>query len=427
MKRNKHNLSHYHLFTGEMGKLIPAAWTEVLPGDTFDGQTQLLVRCSPLVAPVMHPVQVRIHHWFVPLRLIWDEFTSWIVDPNPQGTVPSVTPTGNLLLDYLGIPPAVTSNSVSALPIRAYNKIFNEFYRDQQLRAGVPQDNQGVRTVSWEKDFLTSARPNPQLGDNTFHAPVYGTGETGQGQEVGEVYVDELRKAFALQRFAEARNRYGSRYTEYLQYLGIRPSDASLQRPQFLGGGRQTISFSEVLQTAEGTTTVVGEMRGHGIAAVQSNRYRKFFEEHGILMTLVSVRPKSIYMNNIAKKWKRFARDDWWQKETEQIGAEAVETQEVFADGTVADSETFGWQDRFYSYRQELSRVSSGFRTSELDFWHLGRDFEASPTLNSNFVKCIPSKRVFADQGTANNLYFMASNQIRARRLVGKARPPRVL
>jgi len=89
----------------------------------------------------------------------------------------------------------------------------------------------------------------------------------------------DVRRAFALQRYEEARARYGSRFVEYLRYLGIRPSDARLQRPEYLGGGKQTISFSEVLQTAVGEDeeNVVGTMRGHGIAATKSRRYRRFF------------------------------------------------------------------------------------------------------------------------------------------------------
>jgi len=97
----------------------------------------------------------------------------------------------------------------------------------------------------------------------------------------------DVRRAFALQRYEEARARYGSRFVEYLRYLGIRPSDARLQRPEYLGGGKQTISFSEVLQTAVGEDeeNVVGTMRGHGIAATKSRRYRRFFEEHGFVMS----------------------------------------------------------------------------------------------------------------------------------------------
>jgi hypothetical protein len=80
--------------------------------------------------------------------------------------------------------------------------------------------------------------------------------------------INELREAFALQRYKEARARYGSRYTEYLRYLGIRSSDARLQRPEYLGGGRQTIQFSEVLQTGvDSSDAGVASLKGHGIGS----------------------------------------------------------------------------------------------------------------------------------------------------------------
>lgn len=78
MKRYKHSLSHYKLTTMDMGKLVPVGCYEVLPGDSVQQATSALIRVNPLVAPVMHPVQVRIHHWFVPNRLIWEDWESFI-------------------------------------------------------------------------------------------------------------------------------------------------------------------------------------------------------------------------------------------------------------------------------------------------------------------------------------------------------------
>ena len=139
----------------------------------------------------------------------------------------------------------------------------------------------------------------------------------------------------ALQRYEEARARYGSRYTEYLRYLGVRPSDARLQRPEYLGGGKQTLQFSEVLQTGvttDGDDSVgVGNLKGHGIGALRSNRYRRYFEEHGYVISLLSVRPKSIYVQGLSKTWNRRTKEDFWQKELEHIGQQEVANKEVYA------------------------------------------------------------------------------------------------
>ena len=185
MKRSKFSLSNYKLFSCDMGELIPIGLTEVLPGDTIQHSTSALVRCSPLLAPVMHPVHVHIRHFFVPFRLIWDEWEDFITG-GPDGMNTSAFPTKNLtdalnpvggLADYLGVPPMVGPVTVSALPFRAYNLIWNEYYRDQDLQAEVVirklsghDPDTGIGTsaallhANWEKDYFTSARPWEQKG-----------------------------------------------------------------------------------------------------------------------------------------------------------------------------------------------------------------------------------------------------------------------
>ena len=143
MKRSKHSLSHYNLLSCDMGELVPVGIQEVLPGDTFQHAASVLTRVSPLLAPVMHPVHVRLHHWFVPHRLVWDDWEDFITggaDGADASTFPTITLStssgsadlGNLA-DYLGCPPAINGLEVSALPFRAYAMIFNEFYRDEDL------------------------------------------------------------------------------------------------------------------------------------------------------------------------------------------------------------------------------------------------------------------------------------------------------
>ena len=78
MKRHKHSLSNYRIFSCDMGELVPIGVTEVLPGDTFQHRTSALIRLIPLISPVMHPVSLRIHSWFVPNRIIWDGWEDFI-------------------------------------------------------------------------------------------------------------------------------------------------------------------------------------------------------------------------------------------------------------------------------------------------------------------------------------------------------------
>lgn len=477
-----------------MGQLVPIGLIEALPGDSIQQSTSLLIRVSPLLAPVMHPVTVRIHHWFVPFRLIWDEWEQFITggtDGEGDGyTFPywaSGTASAGDLFDYLGIPPhtwSAANAGISKLPFRAYNKVYNEFYRDQDLVTEVAEDSYAVQNVSWEKDRFTASRPWTQKGpdvtlplgtsaDVVFPSDVRTDGyvyassgpsrgnlqiesaAAGGGHDAGGLYaatphassvevgklnvpltglsdayadlstataatVNLLREAFAKQRYAEARAQYGSRYTEYLRFLGIRSSDARLQRPEYLGGGRQTISFSEVLQTGvDSGDGGVGTLRGHGIAAVRSNRYRRFFEEHGYVLSLLSVRPRTMYTQGVHRLFTRRTREDFYQRELERIGQEEVYKGEIYAQGDANDLEVFGYNDRYSTYRHIPSSVTGDFR-STLTEWHLGRILAAEPTLNQSFIECVPSKRIHEAQ-SADVLWVMASHSVQARRMVGRS------
>jgi Capsid protein (F protein) len=495
VKRSKHSLSHYKLLTCKMGQLVPVAWFEALPGDTIQMATSALVRCAPLVTPVMHPITVRFHHWFVPNRLIWTNWQNFItggsdgLDATAHPYITFTNPAVSTLADHLGVPTAnFSSKRVSALPFRAYNLIFNEFYRDEDLVTALTTSvgdgsdttsNTTLQTIAWEKDYLTSSRPWAIKGSTITlplagQAPVKGIGfsgspgDTPQGtvressplpnrayahanqsewieQDVAGgasakpmVYADltnatgvdinTVRNAFALQRFEEARARYGSRYTEYLRFLGVRSSDARLQRPEYLGGGRNIIQFSEVLQTGvttSGTPSGVGTMFGHGITGMRTNRYRRFFEEHGIVLTLMSVRPKTMYSQRVKRAFIRGVdttyigttgnKYDYWQRELQTIGQQQINASEVDPQSGVG---SFGYQDRYDEYRREESSVSGLFRTT-LNTWHLSREFGSAPSLNSTFVQCVPSTRIFADTSN-DNLYICANHNIQARRLVSK-------
>lgn len=491
MKRSKFNLSHTKIATLDLGRLVPIGLTEVLPGDTFQHNTSLLVRFSPLLAPVMHPVHCTVSHWFVPHRLIWDDWESFITggsDGNDDSAFPVLNSPASggfavgSLGDYLGCPTGYGSMEVSALPFRAYALIFNEWFRDQDLIDPlVISSASGIDTTTstdlqfgaWEKDYFTTSRPWEQkgpsitipigtsapvkpaasriltgaqnsllmakTGDGAFDTSANLTVNNGNGivqttkpasgsfssnmypanlyadlTNSSAVTINLLREALALQRFEEARARFGSRYTEYLRYLGVQSSDARLQRPEYLGGGRYPVQFSEVLQTAEGTNPV-GELRGHGIGVARSNRYRRYFEEHGYVLTLCVVRPKTMYVQGLPRHWNRRVREDFWQKELEHIGQQEVLNKEVYAGGA-SPNDVFGFQDRYDEYRHHESWVSGQFRTTD-KFWHFARMFASQPALNASFVNCVPAEDAFAVPAN-HNLQMMVRHQMVARRLL---------
>lgn len=491
MKRSKHSLSNYKLLSCDQGQLVPVGLQEVLPGDSFQHSTSALIRVSPLVTPVMHPVRARIHHFFVPHRLVWDDWENFITG-GPDGADASVFPTiacpastgfaVGSLADYLGVPPGVPDEEVSALPFRAYSLIFNEFYRDQDLVTALTIDttsgadtttNVALQKAAWERDRFTLSRLTPQKGptvtmplgssapvaiDKTLaQLPISVGAQTSDGakrylqDEAGLLQlkatggttpddqmlfadlaeatppsITELRTAFALQQYAENRSLYGSRYTDYLALLGVKSSDARLQRPEYLGGGVETIQFSEVVQSSPGTFDTdeypLGTLGGHGIGAMKSNRYQRFFEEHGYVITLLSVLPKTMYAQGLAKTWNRRTKEDFFQTELQFVGQDEVLNKEVYLAHTTPEG-TFGYIDRYDEYRRAESSIAGEFRDT-LDSWHMARIFSSDPALNSTFVTSNPTDRIYAST-TTNELQVMVNHKIRARRIVSKVGTPR--
>lgn len=494
MKRSKHKLSHYRLASFDMGQLVPVGLYEVLPGDTVRQRTSALLRITPLVNPLMHPVSVRIHHFYVPSRVAYqawrrtassnDTWEEWINKNSNSSTLKQQAITNVAagdLMNHLGLPALNgISMNVNILPLIGYNMIFNEFYRDQELTTELSLTQTTLQRIAWEKDYFTSARTNPQYDSTTMSipfdagtAPVLGISVRGTAVDAGDTFFDaagtqflgtdgaghlegfdgsdqlrietettgaisgsnkpviytdlgsatggidvnDFRRALALQKFLEARSRYGHRYRDYLRYLGVRSRDGRLEEPEYLGGGKQTVAFSEVISTAEGTNTEVGSLAGHGIAAIRTRPFTRFIEEHGFVYSLISVRPKAMYQESMHRHWFRDTRDDIWQKEYEAFGPQAILDKEVYA-AHANETDVFGYQDRFQEYREHPSGVSGLFSTTD-DDWHMAREFGSSPSLNSSFVTCTPTDRIYADTGDSE-CRVMCSHSIVARRLVSQ-------
>lgn len=344
-------------------------------------------------------------------------------------------------------------------------------------------DSLALLRPSWAKDYFTTARPWPQKGpdvtvpvnlragesfdivpdskgyptftrdtasipDNTLTTsgsevlnPVsyFNTGGSGnvdflkwktsglkfdvpKGDSFGAVNINDLREAFALQRFEEHRSMFGSRYEDLLRYLGVRPQDARLQLPEYLGGFSAPVQFSEVLQTSsDADRSGVGDMYGHGIGATKGRRIRRFIPEHGYVMSLLTVRPIPVYSQGLERLWSKENRFDFWQKEYEHIGQQEICNSEVYADGdTAQDKATFGYQNRYDEYRRGVNIITGEFRTNQ-DYWTMARIFASRPTLNGDFVSCMPTDRIFqVNEQNSDQCYAMVKNNIIAKRLVSK-------
>ena len=347
MKRPPSNtfpLPHSWKASIALKQLYPVTCVEVVPDDTFHWDTAVMTKFAPLVSPVMHECAAFLHFFFVPNRLLWDNWEDFITG-GELGTDTPTFPTIDLndanyaaypLLDYMGLPdPQGATEPVSALPFGAHTLIWDEYYRDQNLITAplftglTDGDNTAnigdlcrIFTRSWMHDYFTSALPWTQRGpeatiplgstatigrtggtfddltfvggqaatqirrvdgtafgadDITFNAgslqPIRQTGSESQLDvtdhtrlNLANIQVDlssataasinDLRAAFSLQEFLETNARGGSRYTEVIYaHFGVKNPDARLQRPEFIGGARMPVQFSEVLQTSSTDTT----------------------------------------------------------------------------------------------------------------------------------------------------------------------------
>ena len=479
-RKNKFDLSHEVKQTGNMGYLYPAFIQDIIPGDSLRVNTQQMIRFSPLVAPMMHNVDFKMDYFFVPYRLVWDEWKDFITGGEDGNDLPSyprvVVSSANQnyfekgkLPDYLGVPPLESSMSgtqdggawsnitatssdqqeISLLPFRAYQLIYHEYFRDQnvgteyeQYRTSGINNNQSVlsnqltlRKSNWEKDYFTSSLPflqrgtevelplgtvsidsvqfagttNPVTGGQDLQPSTSGNIQVDFGGyqtnveltgEVGSVTINELRKASALQQWLELMARAGSRYREQIfAIFGERIPDYTVQVPQYLGGGKTPIMISEVLSTyaSEGSTDrPQGDMTGHALGLGEGIGFQQSFDEHGIVLGLIRVVPKSTYIQGLSRFWQKFDKFDHYFPQFANLGEQEVYAKELYIQGDkTSDDVIFGYQQRYAEYKYSQNRIAGDFRDT-LAHWELSRRFSSAPALNQSFIECSPDDRIFA-------------------------------
>lgn len=469
--------------------LVPVYFDEFYPGDTINLQTSALIRLnSAPVVPIMDDIYLSIEYFAVPIRICWNHWINFngereLIDEVPNYTIPQLNSGSSgfafeSLADYFGIRPGIANLSVNALPFRVYNKVYNYWYRDENLINPVDENMADtgdtiamypLRKRAKVHDYFTSALPSPQKGPAATipivgNAPVVGNNETlvwtngstdygtyyhkgsawrsvsadsrlvnsapgstypgestsnqpGDGQVIGlssnkafgtaileniaGVTINSLRQLVAVQRVSEKDMRGGTRYPEMIQtHFGVTSPDARQQRPELLYAQSARMFVNPVVQNSATNSgdTPQGNLAAYVVGSSHSKGFVKSFTEHTYVIGLASIRTSNKYQQGIPRIFSRKTRFDFYLPAFSHLGEQAILNKEIYAQGTDADEDVFGYQERWSELKYRNSIIAGKLRSDysqSLDVWHLAQQFTSLPALNQNFIESnVPIARI---------------------------------
>jgi len=448
-----HNLTYQHLTTLKIGELTPVGIIETVPGGRYNVGCESVVRLQPLVAPIMHRMDIKIHNFFVPHRICWDGFENFIqgkVDPI-TGLAPifptfervllqknSVTNTTNPpLADHFGyrwMQDGTDENAnLNPLPFAAYQAIYNNYYRHKAVTpevrstlidgdiTSIIDDITEMRKITFQDDYFNLALPSPQLGAPVFvdsDSQVYrnaadttldGTpfdievsGNTANEKDGVEpnamfartrIIMEEIRRAARLQEFTEM-SRHATTYKDYLMAMfDTNLPDFRAQIPVYINGFSQPIVVSEVTNQSD---NFQGRQTGSAGSYSTAEKEDFYAHEHGFIISIAAVTYKPSYIAAQPRHNLKTKRFDFFHPQFDSLGERALYRGEVNGHSQKLD-ETFGYMPQNSEYRHTFDIVTGEMATLNAH-WHLARNLQRDPVLSSDFFEINDERRIFAFQ-----------------------------
>lgn len=480
------DLSYSNKLTMDMGDLVPVFKQEVLPGDEFKVKSQFMIRMAPLANPIYTKINAQIHYFFVPNRLLWDggKDNDWqtFITGGKDGTKTPLPPflplsavyehgstdaadstNAQTLADYMGIPTKPASFDfesgdydrfkINALPFLAYNKIYDDWFRDPNVTNSLFDEYEGkwcqggdlsndnsltwysstrellkLKKRCWSKDYFTSALPWAQRGpeavipvgqkfdslegDSTDSVIAIGNDGSYQLNQMSLGTIRDLRNATALQLWLEKNAIGGARYIEQLlAHFGVYSDDARMQRAEYLGSVKSPIVISEVQSTAETEEAPIGKLAGKGVSYGNEFAFNEKFKEHGWIIGIMSIMPDASYCQGFHRSLThRMEKLDYAFPEFCEIGLQEIDNSEIYFDSEYLDNnnDIFGYQDRYGEYKSNYNEVHGLFKNPEstLAQFNMTRFFGATPELSQSFLevdeRAITSPFVDTDKNRGN-------------------------
>ena len=425
--RNAFNLSKQTHGTLRFGKLYPVYSRMVFSGDSFKITPSHFIRFASVISPILNKISITYSAFYVPFRLVWKFFPTFIsggynndgiytdaqgnyLDKNDNLTttpfkpeIPTIDlleqaqptspyvfePYDGSLLHWLGYP---TFPNQTAIKSNVDSNEVDATVRTSHIVTNTPNN-------SW----LSEGDGSPYTGglvfrnkDNTTEA--VGIDNTANLSVQLGTTIQELRFANALQEWAEKSLRVGTRYIDFLKaFFGVKSSDRSLQRSEYLGSSVHDVTKFDIDQTS-GTDFGLDEATPQGttttklIASDSAKSFDCYCEEHGMIFVMAYLTPETIYKNRIRTEYLYKDKEDFLFPEFAHLSPQAVQNQELFVPRDESEcnhyrpTNVFGYQARYNELRQDTNDVHGDFK-GNLSFFLQMRNFTSMPALNTQFLK----------------------------------------